>query len=228
MPRGRVTRSQANADKCYRIRAWDQNFETNRTRELKLLRWVPVPNKHDGDGYTMLVDHPNGAAHFGIWNALLQVASKCEPRGTLARQDPTGAVVPHTPQSLARLTRLPEGEIAAALERLVSPIGWIELVELDDVAHAPIASVAAPSPEIEPAAEIRLLSATQLLAGYMAELERVDPKLAAKLERRAEKARTPEEFQALTEIAQARVRQPNTPVEVPPQQKARTSPRSAA
>ncbi len=34
------------------IRNWSENFENNRTRDLKEMKWIPVPNKHDGDGYT--------------------------------------------------------------------------------------------------------------------------------------------------------------------------------
>jgi hypothetical protein len=34
----------------------------------------------DGDGYTELVDHDDGAAHLGAWCAIVQIASKCDPR----------------------------------------------------------------------------------------------------------------------------------------------------
>jgi hypothetical protein len=119
--------------KLYRIRDWDRHFENNRTRELKRLDWVPVPNKHDGDGFTELLDHPNGMAHYAAWHLILQVASKCNPRGTLARdtigtipQDGAGdCQTPHTPQSLARITRGDEKAFSEAIPRLVS-IGWLE------------------------------------------------------------------------------------------------------
>jgi hypothetical protein len=67
-----------------RIVDWELHFENNRTKELKRLTWVPFPNRHDGDGYTELLDHPDGAAHYGAWCAMVQVASKCDPRGTLS------------------------------------------------------------------------------------------------------------------------------------------------
>lgn len=105
----------------YRIRDWDKNFENNRTRELKRLTFVCVPNKHDGDGYTELLDHPNGAAHLGAWLALVQVASKCDERGTLLR----GAQKPHDMSSLARITRIPKEVFVEAMPRLIE-IGWIE------------------------------------------------------------------------------------------------------
>jgi hypothetical protein len=54
----------------YRVKDWSKIYENNRTRELKRMDWVPIPNKMDGDGFTELVDHPNGAAHLGAWLAL--------------------------------------------------------------------------------------------------------------------------------------------------------------
>ena len=50
-----------------RIRNWKDHFENNRTRELKTMAWVPVPNRMDDLGYIRLVTHPNGAAHLGAW-----------------------------------------------------------------------------------------------------------------------------------------------------------------
>ncbi len=65
-------------DEFLRICDWDTLYENNRTRGYKKLNWVPIPNRMDGDGYTELVDHPNGAAHLGAWIAIVQVASRCE------------------------------------------------------------------------------------------------------------------------------------------------------
>jgi hypothetical protein len=104
---------------------WDQHYENNRTRELKQMQWVPMPNRHDGDGYTELLDHPNGSSHFGAWCALVQVASRCDPRGTLLRD----SAVPHNEASLARMTRIPIKVWQEALPRLAS-IGWIRNNEI--------------------------------------------------------------------------------------------------
>lgn len=104
-----------------RIKNWDKHFENNRTRELKKLSWVPFPNSHDGDGYTELLDHPTGAAHFGCWCAICEVASKCDPRGTLMRD---GGKT-HDCASLSRMTRIPQEVLKEAIERLIT-IGWIE------------------------------------------------------------------------------------------------------
>lgn len=104
-----------------KIADWSKYFENNRTRELKKMDWVPVPTKQDGDGYTELVNHKNGAAHLGAWLAIVQVAAKCDERGTLLR----GPRRPHDSQSLARISRLPKAVFDEAIPRLVA-IGWLE------------------------------------------------------------------------------------------------------
>lgn len=107
----------------YRIKDWIKNYENNRTRDLKKMEFVLVPNRMDGDGYTALVDHPNGAAHLGAWLALIQVASKCEPRGTLVRANGN----PHTAETLSRITRIPAKIFEEVLPRLAGgEIGWME------------------------------------------------------------------------------------------------------
>lgn len=105
-----------------RVRNWDALYENNRTRILKRMEWVPIPNSLAGDGYTELVDHPNAAAHLGAWLAIVQVASLCKPRGVLLRSNGQ----PHDAASLARITRLPVDVFYEVLPRLLS-IGWLEL-----------------------------------------------------------------------------------------------------
>lgn len=108
---------------CIQIVDWGKHYENNRTRELKRMTWVPLPNKHDGDGYTELIsEHPNGPAHYGAWCALLGVASKCLPRGTLVRQSGE----PHDEVSLARITHIPADLWKEALPRLAK-VGWIAI-----------------------------------------------------------------------------------------------------
>lgn len=108
----------------YRIVNWSENFENNRSRELKKLDWVPIPNKLGGDGYTELLDHENGAAHYGAWCAILLLASKCEIRGTLSRD----GARPHDMRSIARITRVPVTVIEEVIPRLIH-IGWLEIVD---------------------------------------------------------------------------------------------------
>jgi hypothetical protein len=114
---------------------WDKYYENNRTRELKQMQWVPMPNHHDGDGYTALLDHPNGTAHFGAWCALIQVASRCgNPAGGCGNTAGRGILMrkggeAHDPASLARITRIPETIWLEVLPRLVN-IGWIKGYEI--------------------------------------------------------------------------------------------------
>lgn len=115
--------------KLYRITNWNENFENNRTRDLKRLDWVPIPNRMDNDGYTELLNHPNGPAHFGVWIACVEVASRCDPRGTLLRR----GNLPHDFDSLARFTRIPAALIYEAVRRLVG-INWIQVQDVDSAA----------------------------------------------------------------------------------------------
>jgi hypothetical protein len=110
----------------WRIKNWDETFENNQSRNLKTMTWVKVPTKMDGDGYTELLDHPNGATHYGAWMACTLIAAKCNPRGTLVR---TGNK-PHDFDSLARISRIPCKVFEEAIPRLVS-IGWLEDIPVD-------------------------------------------------------------------------------------------------
>jgi len=106
----------------YKISGWSDHFENNRTRDLKRMTFACIPNKQDGDGYTELLDHDDGPAHYGAWIALVLVASKGdkESRGILIRDNGT----PHDPKSLQRMTRIPVRVWNEVLPRLVL-IGWL-------------------------------------------------------------------------------------------------------
>lgn len=120
---------------CWRVRNWNRHFENNRTRELKRMDWVPMPNKHDGDGFTELMDHANGMAHYGAWALIAQVAAKCDPRGTLLRdyrtrvRDGAESIKAYDFESLARVTRGSVKVFEEAIPRLIS-IGWLEVVTI--------------------------------------------------------------------------------------------------
>lgn len=101
------------------IIGWDDNYENNRTRTMKKMEWVPIPNRMDGLGYATLVDHPNGAAHLGAWLAIVEIASKQDVRGTIP-QEPAVLC-----RSLARISRLPADIFEEVLPRLVE-VGWIQ------------------------------------------------------------------------------------------------------
>lgn len=127
--------------KLYRVKNWSMLYENNRTRELKNMAWVPVPNSHDGDGYTALVCRADGAQLYGAWIVILQVASKCGnpaggcdipaggcgARGTLVRDNGK----PHDAASISRMTRFPEKIIQTALDVLCSAdVGWLFCEEI--------------------------------------------------------------------------------------------------
>lgn len=108
-----------------RVVDWTRHFENNRTRDLKRMGFVCVPNKMDGDGYTELLDHVDGDRHYACWIALLQVASKCDPRGTLLRDGDR----PHDSRSICRISRMRFEVMEKAIERLIS-IGWLERISI--------------------------------------------------------------------------------------------------
>jgi hypothetical protein len=113
---------------AYRIKDWARHFENNRTREVVNMAWVPVPNKHDGEGFRRIMREPDGIVIYGCWHLILQVASKClRQRGTLLRDDGT----PMTPETISLKTGW-DGEqgvnnFRRAFEFLSSPeVAWIE------------------------------------------------------------------------------------------------------
>ena len=108
------------------ISNWNELYENNRTRELKSLMWVPIPNKQDGDGYTEIMAEKDGVQIFGAWIAILQIASRCDPRGTLLRDGGK----PHDCGSISRMSRIPESIITRAIS-FCSKIGWINGLQHD-------------------------------------------------------------------------------------------------
>lgn len=108
----------------YVIRDWNKNFENNKSRILRRLDWVPFPNKMDGAGYTRLLDHAGGPAHYGVWCAVVLIASRCDIRGTLLKDGE-----PLTAEDIARIARMPLGTVQFALQRLVGEVRWMDEVE---------------------------------------------------------------------------------------------------
>ena len=108
----------------YRIANWEASFETYETKKLTHLKWVPVPNKHDGLGFRRLAAQKNRCELFAAWNLILQVASKGRKdieRGMLIRDGR-----PLTPEDLAIMTGFPEPIFETALEFFSSSVmGWL-------------------------------------------------------------------------------------------------------
>lgn len=105
----------------YRIKNWNEHYENNRSRTVKDLAWVPIPNRHDGEAYSRLMVHKDAAMIFTTWILLLQVASRCHPRGSLL----TSSCQPHNPESLAIKTRGKVEWFEKSIPFLVQ-IGWLE------------------------------------------------------------------------------------------------------
>jgi len=102
-----------------KIRYWDSFFEADRSRQWKKLSWVPVPNKQ-GLGYKKIMAQKNGAAIFGCWNALIQQASLCSPRGDLTK---------YSIDDLSTKTEIPLPVLTEAIYFIVQHLDWIEVIE---------------------------------------------------------------------------------------------------
>jgi hypothetical protein len=71
----------------YRIAQWEELYENAQSRKVDRLRWVPMPNHHDGKGFRRLMMTPNAMEIYGAWALIVQVASKCPTRGVLLDAD---------------------------------------------------------------------------------------------------------------------------------------------
>ena len=121
--------------KIYKVRNWEDHYENNRTRELRAMSWIPIPNNHDGDGYTQVMAEKNGLELFGAWIVIVQVASKCGntagSRGVLVRGNGT----PHDAISISRISRVSENKIQSALDYFSTSLDWLIISNLEDIPH---------------------------------------------------------------------------------------------
>lgn len=105
----------------YSVRNWDAYYENSESRKIKHCRYVLTPNKHDGRGYGRMMAHPEGERLFAAWNAIIQVASKCQERGVLKDQDG-----PLTASDLSFKTRLKVETFELALKFFSdASMGWL-------------------------------------------------------------------------------------------------------
>jgi hypothetical protein len=108
----------------FQIKGWQENFENHESRKVKGVRWVALPNKHDGKGYRRVAQRPDGVQIFCAWTLILQVASKMPTRGVLADEDG-----PLDSSDLAAMTGFPSEIFDLAFQVLTEPkIGWLEVV----------------------------------------------------------------------------------------------------
>src|SRR4051794_12103823 len=111
------------SEPTYRIADWEAHFETDETRKRDALRWVPVPNKHDGLGFRMIAAQKNACELLAAWTLILQLASKAKrgERGRLVRGG-----LPLTAEDMATMTGFPQGAFERALKFFSQPkVNWI-------------------------------------------------------------------------------------------------------
>jgi hypothetical protein len=109
--------------KLYRIANWHAIYETHETRKLDRLRWVPMPNKHDGLGFRLMAAEKDACDLYAAWNLIVQVASKSEKgeRGILRRGSS-----PLNVNNLALMTGFPARIFTRAFEFFSQPsVGWL-------------------------------------------------------------------------------------------------------
>ncbi len=108
----------------YRIKNWDMYFEKSDTRKCKNMRWIALPNKHDGKGFRRVAKHERNVELFTAWILILQVASKMPEHGLLVDED--GPLDAH---DLSDMTGFPTEIFNMAFTVLTEKrIGWIERV----------------------------------------------------------------------------------------------------
>lgn len=116
----------------YHINNWLENFETSETRKLDSLKWVPIPNKHDGLGFKRLAAEESAPELLAAWILMLQIASRGRrtDRGKLVRDG-----VALTSDDLALMTGFDSCIFESALEFFSSPkmmwLGRSETTNLD-------------------------------------------------------------------------------------------------
>lgn len=106
----------------YSIRNWEEHYENNRSRTVKELSWVPIPNRHDGFNYAQIMAHERASEIFTAWILSVQVASRCQPRGRLLRDDGK----PHDSASLAVKTRGRREWFEFGLDWLYKNTDWLD------------------------------------------------------------------------------------------------------
>ncbi len=111
-----------------RIKGWDEHYETHNTRILEHMHWYRMTTK-ETPGSLRLKNHPDGAAHLGVWSALCGVAARGGrgKRGVFASSDG----VPYSTETIALLCHFPPQIVQEAILRLLTPeIGWLECVDV--------------------------------------------------------------------------------------------------
>jgi hypothetical protein len=115
----------------YTITNWGHLYENSETKKLKSLKWVALPNKHDGLGFRLMVREKDGPQLFAAWVCIVQIASRAElkdERGTLVRGGR-----PMTADDLEAMTGFDSALFDRAFSFFSSPrVNWITKVPCAD------------------------------------------------------------------------------------------------
>lgn len=106
---------------------WADNFTNSDSRKVKHLSWLPIPTK-EGEHYCAMMCESNGAEIYGVWIALVIMASKCPVRGRLIKANGE----PHDFRSISQRTRISERILKRCIEWLDNETDWVELVDWTD------------------------------------------------------------------------------------------------
>lgn len=110
----------------YQIIDWQDCFESNKTRANDNQRQCLIPNKQNGDGYTQLLEMPNGEALYGAFHAtILYLSKQASPRGGYMTHDGTKDGQALTPLALSKEIKFSEATVKTMLETVAKDIGWI-------------------------------------------------------------------------------------------------------
>jgi len=116
------------SDVVLQVVGWDTYFEKAASRQVNECSWVCAPNHLDGDGITFILQQPDGAAIYGIWNLIIRKCSQQrKPRHGYLTADGTPSARPWSADSMALWWRRPIEEIERALEVLShDPVNWLQ------------------------------------------------------------------------------------------------------
>lgn len=117
----------------YRVRNWQERFESAKSRTYKIKSQTYMPNKQ-GVGYLRIMREPDGVAIYGAWCAMVGFLSRQEgPRqGYLTDTGKSGGE-PYDPDTLAMLLMVPSGIVRRMVDFCSSDsIRWLEVARRKD------------------------------------------------------------------------------------------------
>jgi len=118
-----------------KIRDWNKNYETHRTRGVRQFAWIAFPTRMDGEGFIALLRHEKGVVYWGIWTILLMLAAKSPVRGCLVyRRSKDGSMtyLAHDSVTLSKVIGVGQQLVAEAIDHLIS-LTWLELGDIKKI-----------------------------------------------------------------------------------------------